>query len=148
MAAGDRLWRRYEDWNDTEALKEEAERAFARGAHVTVPTLRRALRRIVADGYYGPLGDREWEAMDGARMDMKRAIAIVRAAVGASVDSAIVFHPDSVWRCDGEGCRHADHEGEDAHESMVHPEPVEIDSEALRRWYFRELLTIYGTVHI
>jgi hypothetical protein len=148
VADSDRLWRRYEGWNDTDSLKAEAERAFARGAHVNVPTLRRALCRVVADGYYGPLGDREWEEMDGARMDMRRAIAIVRAAVGASVGSAIVFHPDSEWRCDGDGCRHPDHAGEGEIEPMFHPEPIEIDADALRRWYFRELLAIYGTVFI
>ena len=44
----------FEGWEDTTEIKAEVERAFAEGARVDVPTLRRALSRVVAEGYYGP----------------------------------------------------------------------------------------------
>jgi len=148
-AADDRFWRHYDGWNDTTAIKEDVERAFAKGAHVTVPTLRRALARIVADGYHGPIGDREWEAMDGARMDMRRALAIVRAAVKAPLPTIELFDPDVGYTCEGaENCDHPIHGETDDAGRMFHTEPVAVDSDVFVRWYFRELLNIYGTVDI
>jgi hypothetical protein len=111
-------------WNDTDWVKGEVEKAFAKGAGVTVKTLQRALRRIVADGYDGPFNGRDWEEMDGSRMSMKRAVAIVRRAQDADLPTARLDHPDLGSMCHGaEDCDHPEHADLGAEGPMFHPEP-------------------------
>lgn len=135
----------FKGWQDTDYLKSEVERAFAHGAHVTVETLRRALRRVVADGIHGPIGDREWEEMDGKRMPMKKAVEIVRAAQGAELPAIYVSSPDVGVVCGGAGeCEHQDHRELSDDGPLFHEEPIEMDRQALLDWYFRDLIPIYG----
>ncbi len=130
------------DW-----IKSEVEKAFAKGAHVTVRTLRRALRRVVADGYHGPIGDREWEQIDGSRMTLRRALDIVRAAQSTILPTVRVDHPDVGFRCAGSvDCEHADHDELGDAGPLFHSQPVEIDRTTLVEWYFGKLRPIYGTV--
>lgn len=136
-------------WNDTDWIKAEVEKAFAKGAGVKVPTLRRALQRVVADGWHGPFSDRDWENVSGYRMTMKRALDILARAQAATLPDVRLDHPDSGASCDGApDCRHPDHEeiGEDG--PLFHAEPVEIDREELVAWYFGALQPIYGSVWI
>lgn len=133
-------------WNDTDYIKAEVEKTLANTAGVTVKTLRRALRRVVVDGYYGPIADREFEAMDGARMSMERAVSIIRLAQDSGFPSVHVDDPDVGFRCEGASeCQHADHEDLDEAGPMFHHEPVEIDGRRLVEWYFGQLAPIYGS---
>lgn len=136
-------------WNDTDLVKSEVEKALAKAAGVTPKTLQRALRRVVVDGYYGPIADREFEAMDGARMPMQRALSIIRRAQDAQLPAVHVDHPDSGYTCGGAAeCEHPDHSELEDDGPMFHNVPVEIDDRALVEWYFRNLAPIYGTVWI
>lgn len=40
--------------------------------------IERARARILADGFYGPVDDDEWEQSEGYRMTMAEAMAIVK----------------------------------------------------------------------
>jgi hypothetical protein len=137
----------YAGWNDTDWIKAEVEKALAKEARVSPKTLQRALRRVVVDGYYGPIADREFEAMAGARMSMVKAVSIIRAAQDAPLPSVHLDDPDSAYRCEGaDECQHPDHSelGDDG--PLFHAGPIEIDGRLLIAWYFRELAPIYGSV--
>jgi hypothetical protein len=139
----------YAGWNDTNWIKAELEKALAKAAAVAPKTLRRALRRVIVDGYYGPIADREYEAMAGVRMSMARARSIIRRAQDAPVSTIYVDDPDSGYSCEGASdCKHPEHAelGDDG--PMFHTEPVEIDGRKLTEWYSRELAPIYGSVWI
>lgn len=137
----------YAGWNDVDWIRTELEKALARAAHVTPKTLQRALRRVVVDGYYGPIADREFEAMDGMRMSLARAVSIIRQAQDAELPTIHVDDPDSGYRCEGANeCEHSDHADFDEDGAMFHAVPIEIDSRALVEWYFRQLVPIYGSV--
>jgi hypothetical protein len=139
----------FSGWNDTEYVKAEVEKAFAKGAHVNVTTLRRALARIVADGVHGPIGDRDWEAISGYRMTMRRARDIVARAQDAELPTILLDDPDVGVTCSGaEDCRHDDHDTLGEPGPMFHNEPVEIDRGTLLEWYFGELKPIYGMARI
>lgn len=137
----------YAGWNDTDWIKAEIEKALAKAAHVSPKTLRRALRRVVADGYYGPIADREFEAMAGARMSMAKALSIIRQAQEAQLPTIRVDDPDSGYRCEGaDECAHPNHTDLVDDGPMFHAEPIEIEDRTLVEWYFRELAPIYGSV--
>jgi hypothetical protein len=139
-------FKRFEGWNETEWIKTEVEKAFAKGAHVSVKTLRRALNRVVADGHYGPIDDEEHEATMGYRMSMVRALDIIADAQEAELPAVRVDDPDHGYRCSGsDECQHEEHAAYDEPGPLVHTEPVEIERDALVRWYFDDLVPIYGT---
>jgi hypothetical protein len=136
----------FSGWNDTDYVKAEVEKAFAKGAHVSVKTLRRALSRLVADGYHGPIDEREWEAMAGYRMSVARARQIVAEAQQAELPTITLDDPDVGYACRGVNeCDHPEHRDLDKPDAMFHTEPVELDRETLVDWYFGELKPIYGT---
>jgi hypothetical protein len=138
-------FKQFEGWNDTDWIKAEVEKAFAKGAHVAVKTLRRALRRLVADGYHGPIGDRDWEDMAGYRMSVARALDIVKRAQSANLPTVRLDDPDVGLACRGvEDCEHPDHAELNDDGRLFHTEPVEVDQNALVDWYFAELMPIYG----
>lgn len=137
----------YAGWNDTDWIKTQLEKALSKAAGVTPKTLKRALRRVIVDGYYGPIADREYEAMDGGRMSMAKARSIIRRAQDASIEAIHLDDPDSGYRCEGtDECNHPDHADLDDTGRMFHSVPVEIDGRMLIEWYFRELVPIYGSV--
>lgn len=140
----------FDGWQDTSEIKSEVERAFARGAGVRVETLRRAMRRIVADGYHGPFDDRAWQDSQGYSMPMSRAIAIVRRAQDdARLPDVSLTHPDQGHVCEGaDSCSHDDHRELADDGPLFHEEPTELGRRELIEWYFRELKPIYGTVYL
>jgi hypothetical protein len=137
----------FSGWNDTDYVKAEVEKAFAKGAHVSVKTLRRALARVVADGVHGPIGERDWESISGYRMTMARARHIVGQAQAAELPTIYLDDPNVGVTCSGaEDCRHEDHDALEDPGPMFHSEPIEIDRSTLVEWYFGDLKPIYGTV--
>jgi hypothetical protein len=140
-------FRPFEGWNETEWLKTEVEKAFAKGAHVTVKTLRRALARVVDDGHYGPVDDAEYEATIGYHMPMVRALDIIADAQEAELPTVRLDEPDHGYTCSGiDECAHEGHEETGEPGPLFHTEQVEIEREALVSWYFDSLKPIYGTV--
>ncbi len=138
----------YEDHDSAGVAYAKAafEKALAKSAHVRVETLRRALARVSADGYCGPISDSAWAAEDGRPMPMHRALAILRGAMEASLPALAFEHPDVGYLCDGgEQCWHPDHAdcGEDG--PMFHAEPQHIDRGDYLGWYFGAIWQIYGT---
>lgn len=136
-------------WEDVDAIKAAVEKSLARGAGVSVDTLRTALRRIVYDGHYGPVSDADWRNVDGTRMPLSRALRIVRAAKEADLPTVSLPHPDVGYLCGGaEECAHEDHELLGDNGPMFHQELVEIPREQLLGWYFGALRPIYGHIDI
>jgi len=139
----------FEGWEDTDAIKASVEEELARGAGVSVDRLRAALRRVVWDGYHGPVSDRDWKSISGRTMPMRRAIEIIRAAQGADLPTVQLQHPDHGYLCDGsDSCLHEDHDQLEDPGPMFHQDPVEIDRSQLIEWYFAELRPIYGSVYL
>lgn len=140
----------FEGWQDTAPIKEQVEAAFAEGAGVDVPTLRRALARVTADGYYGPIADDLWEESVGGAMPMARARQIIRhAQEDAELPRVALSHPDLGHECGGvDECMHPDHTDLDEPGPLFHEEPVELSRVELTEWYFGALKSIYGTVYI
>ncbi len=140
----------FEGWQETSEIKNEVERAFAKGAGVKVETLRRALSRIVVDGYYGPFEDSVWHETEGYSMPMKRAFEIVRQAQDdARMPTVTLTHPDQGYVCDGAAsCSHDDHRDLGDEGPLFHEEPTELERKELIEWYFRKLRPIYGTVYL
>lgn len=136
-------------WDDVDSIKASVERALARGAGVSVDTLRTALRRVIYDGDYGPVSDADWRRIDGTRMTMSRARETIRAAQDAEIPTVRLDHPDAGYTCAGsETCGHEDHDLYADGDAMFHHDVVEIPREALLEWYFGALRPIYGRIDI
>lgn len=148
MSAGD-PFAAFEGWEDVDGIKRDVEQTLARGAGVSVETLRTALRRLVYDGHYGPVSDADWRAIDGTRMSISRATKIVRAVQDAELPAVRLYDPDTGYLCDGaETCLHEDHEQLGDPGPLFHQEPIEISRADLLEWYFAALHPIYGRIDI
>ena len=131
-----------------EAILKRLWKEFAKEAHTTVPVLKRAYSRIVFDGYYGPVDDREWYRSDGHSMTMRRALALLRKALEHNPYVSF-YHPDVGQMCDGvQHCSHPDHEDADEPGPMFHEEEVVVDPHDIKREMFHGLIEIYGHLDI
>jgi len=97
-------------------------------AGISRELFRAALSRVVLDGYYGPISDKDWEEQDGREpYSVKEALKILQKV------------SDEI-----EGYREYIHYGEDDDGEIIEIEEETVDANDIRRDIFSGVVEIYG----
>jgi hypothetical protein len=133
-----------EDPEGVRQAKESVEQAYADAAGVSVEDLRIARGLIRIEGYYG-ISDGE---LNGMSFGQAKEIC-QKALRNVVLPSVEYLDPTNGFYCAGfVECAHPDHKDVEDAGPIFHAEPVEIDSSALRDWYWHDIKPVYGHYNI
>ena len=94
-----------EDPAGAELIEANYYKEAAKQAGVTVKTLRSAMDRVYADGYYGPISTKDWIVQDGRRRvaNIKDALKIIKDAMNYIPDDIEYITMEGDWEEDEDG---------------------------------------------
>lgn len=122
---------------DDPGLRQRLWEEFAKEAGVTVPQLKKAYNRVVADGYYGPLPGGDFIA---ARDLLRKALQHT---------PSVTFTAECAYTCNGaHECKHPDHEEFEEPGPLAHDEEYEVEPEIIKKEMFFGILEIYGHLNL